>query len=58
MQSIEQVIRATAEEFGHCPGWTKLLADALTELYTTRRKLSTEEQTTEDTNEPIHHHSI
>lgn len=39
MQSIEQVIRATAEEFRHCPGWTKLLADALTELYTTRRNM-------------------
>jgi hypothetical protein len=32
MESMEQVIRAMAEEFGEVPGWTTVLADALKEL--------------------------
>ena len=54
LERIDKVIRATAEEFGHCPGWTQLLAEALTELYETRRKLSTQPATTEDTHDRIH----
>jgi len=57
MQSIERVIRATAEEFGHFPGWTKLLADALTELDATRAKKPNARVTKEVANGQAHRSS-
>lgn len=38
MQSMEKLIRATSVAFGDCPGWTKLLADAVKELDEIRGK--------------------
>ena len=38
MKSMEQLIRATAAAFGECPGWRKLLAEAVKELDEIRGK--------------------
>jgi hypothetical protein len=48
MQSIEQLIRATAVAFGDCPGWTKLLAEAVEELDEIRGKKQPATQAAEE----------
>jgi hypothetical protein len=49
MQSIEKLIRATSVAFGHCPGWTKLLAEAVEELDEIRGKKQPATQDAPDT---------